>query len=143
EITFLTVDGELLSINDFKFKRRYCSVQEREGAIVAGKFRLDKSCEAEVRGVLEEYTQRRKATQPLGHPSAGGIFKNHSLLPEILPYLEKTRIGDAEICMSAPNWILNKGKATFTDVMQLICNLQTLAKEKLNENLELEIKVLP
>ncbi|MBA7501127.1 UDP-N-acetylenolpyruvoylglucosamine reductase [subsurface metagenome] len=143
EITFLTVDGEIQPITDFHFKRRYCDVQERKGAIIAGKFKLQERRKAEIETTMQEYTKYRRNNQPLRYPSAGGIFKNYKLLPKILPFLKNSRIGDAEICMSAPNWILNKGKATSTDVMQLICNLQTLAKEKLNENLELEIKVLP
>jgi len=142
EITFLTVDGKTQNITDFQFKRRYCDVQERKGAIIAGKFKLKQMCKTEIDATMENYVKYRRDNQPLRYPSAGGIFKNYDLLPTILPFLKDKRIGDAEICMSSPNWILNKGKAKFSDVTQLIHNLQTLAKEKLDKTLELEVKIL-
>lgn len=141
EIRFLTVEGETEQVTDFSFKRRCCSIQERKGAIIAGKFKLEGSSKAEIKTVMQHYMEHRRRTQPLKYPSAGGIFINHHLLPQILPFLKERRVGDAEICMSSPNWILNKGKAKFSDVTQLIYNLQTLAKEKLDKTLDLEIKI--
>lgn len=140
EIIFLNINGKIQHINNAHFKRRYCDIQKKHGVIIAGKFRLKPSSYTTVKENIDKYIKYREEHHPSGYPSAGGIFKNYQLLRQII--LKDNRIGDAEVCLSSPNWILNKGNAKFSEVMQLILILQRLVKQKTGKILELEVKVL-
>ena len=51
-------------------------------------------------------------------------------------------IGDAEISTKHAGFIINKGKATASDVLQLVEYVKKVVKEKFDKNIELEILVL-
>jgi UDP-N-acetylmuramate dehydrogenase len=139
EITFLNVNGEIEQIKNACFTRRYCDVQEKKGVVTACKFKLTRAPHAVIKETIRKHVIYRKKHHPLNYPSAGGIFKNHQLLKHV--HLKNRCVGNAELCSFAPNWILNKGKATFSDVMRLIQTLQKIVKQETGEKLELEVKV--
>ena len=79
--------------------------------------------------------------------SLGSVFKNPPsdsagrIIDQELG-LKGFRIGDAQISPKHANFIVNLGKATATDYFALVRHVQSLAKSKLNINMEPEIKFL-
>ena len=51
-------------------------------------------------------------------------------------------IGDAEVSTKHAGFIVNKGKATAKDVLELVKQIQKSVKEKFNQEIELEIIVM-
>jgi UDP-N-acetylmuramate dehydrogenase len=90
--------------------------------------------------------KKRQEKHPLEFPSAGSIFKNISGLPAGR-LIEETglkgmSIGGAQISEKHANFIVNKGNATATEILELIAHVQDLVKKEKNVNLETEVIVV-
>ncbi|HDN84626.1 UDP-N-acetylmuramate dehydrogenase [Candidatus Aerophobetes bacterium] len=95
---------------------------------------------------VNEATRKKMQTQPLSYPSAGCIFKNP-------PYysagylIQNTgclgmRVGDAQVSFQHGNFIINKGRAKASDIIQLIERIKKRVKEKFNITLEPEVEII-
>lgn len=73
---------------------------------------------------LNAMLERRKATQPLGLPSCGSVFRNppgdHSARLIEAAGLKGHRIGGAEVSEKHANFIINRDNASATDIEELI-----------------------
>lgn len=93
---------------------------------------------------IEQFSERRKATQPPG-ASMGSMFKNPEgdfagRLIEAAG-LKGTRIGNVEISTVHGNFFVNHGETKASDVRQLIDLTIKTVKEKLDVELELEVEL--
>jgi UDP-N-acetylmuramate dehydrogenase len=89
---------------------------------------------------------RRNATQPLGEPSCGSVFRNPpgdfaGRLIEAAG-LKGARVGGAMVSTKHANFILNDGTATAADIEQLIERVRDEVAAKLGAHLVLEVRVL-
>ncbi len=87
----------------------------------------------------------KKAGQPLGHQSAGCIFKNPrgmsaGMLIEQAG-LKNTRIGGAEVSQRHANFIVADERATSQDVLQADRQVRERVLERLGVELETEIEI--
>jgi UDP-N-acetylmuramate dehydrogenase len=71
---------------------------------------------------------RRKATQPLGLPSCGSVFRNppgdHAARLIEAAGLKGHRIGGAEVSVKHANFIINREHASAADIEALITHVQ-------------------
>ena len=78
--------------------------------------------------ILKEMLDRRKATQPLGLPSCGSVFRNppgdHAARLIEAAGLKGYRIGGAEVSDKHANFIISSDGASATDVEQLVSYVQ-------------------
>lgn len=95
---------------------------------------------------LKQIKQARKKTQPWG-ASAGCIFRNPQdnfagkLLDEA--GLKGTKIGDAYVSKKHANFIINRGNASFNDVLELIQIMKMRVEVKTGIILEEEVEIIP
>lgn len=92
--------------------------------------------------MIADRKQRRLLTQPLEYPSAGSVFRNPEndyagRLIEELGYKGKN-IGGAYVSSKHANFIINKDKATASDVRNLINEIKDKVKEKYGIELKVE-----
>ncbi|MDR3178647.1 MAG: UDP-N-acetylmuramate dehydrogenase [Oscillospiraceae bacterium] len=117
-----------------------------ENIIIKAFFKLKKSNYTEIKAKMNDFLHRRKAKQPLNYPNAGSIFKRPegyfvgALLDEC--GLRGRRVGGAQISLKHSGFIVNTGKATCNDVLNLIKLIQYEVFLKKSVVLELEIKTL-
>src|SRR5574340_588756 len=113
--------------------------------ILAGEFALSPATKEEVSVKIEQFSARRKATQPPG-ASMGSMFKNpvgdHAGRLIEAAGLKGTRIGSAEISTVHANFFINHGETLASDVRALIELARKTVQEKFGIALELEIELM-
>ena len=108
-------------------------------------FRFEPGIEASV-DAMKEMLERRKATQPLGLPSCGSVFRNptgdHAARLIEAAGLKGYRIGGAEVSPKHANFIINTGDATATDIEGLIDHVRHTVKERHGVDLQHEVRIV-
>jgi UDP-N-acetylenolpyruvoylglucosamine reductase len=100
---------------------------------------------AEIEQRMKAYSEKRWESQPAA-PSAGCIFKN----PEKIPAgklvdelgLKGTRVGGVMVSAEHGNFIVNDGKATARDVLELISVLKAKARTERGIELHTEVEII-
>jgi len=149
-VSYVDQGGDLIqkSKEELHFSYRFSSLQKSRGLIVGATFKLEKCPNAKKLQV--EITNSRIATQPYGQPSAGCVFRNPSLekkgsagsLIEMCG-LKGTRVGGAEVSTMHANFIVNRGGAKASDVLELAKVIHETVLEKTGVDLEMEIRPIP
>lgn len=95
-----------------------------------------------------KFLKMKKEKQALEGLSAGCVFKNPKdsqfttgQMIDMLG-LKGRRIGDAEVSQKHANFIINRGRATYGDVMKLISLVSRKVMDSYKIPLELEIKII-
>jgi len=100
---------------------------------------------AEIEQCMLAYSEKRWESQPAA-PSAGCIFKNPGTIPagKLIDELglKGTRVGGAVVSAEHGNFIVNDGKATARDVLELIAQLKARAKEARGIELHTEVEII-
>ena len=95
---------------------------------------------------LDAMLERRKATQPLGLPSCGSVFRNppddHAARLIEAAGLKGHRIGGAEVSPKHANFIINTGSATATDIEELIEHVRQTVLETHGVELVHEVRIV-
>jgi UDP-N-acetylmuramate dehydrogenase len=108
-------------------------------------FRFEPGVEASM-DVMKEMLERRKATQPLGLPSCGSVFRNppgdHAARLIEAAGLKGCRIGAAEVSPKHANFIINTGDATATDIEELIEHVRQTVIEHHGVELQHEVRIV-
>jgi UDP-N-acetylmuramate dehydrogenase len=95
---------------------------------------------------LKEMLARRKATQPLGLPSCGSVFRNppddHAARLIEASGLKGHRIGGAEVSEKHANFIINADDASAADVEQLITHVQQTVADQQGVELVHEVRIV-
>jgi len=116
----------------------------KKAIILSAEFRLTHSTMEETQSRMEQFSAKRKATQPPG-ASMGSMFKNptgdHAGRLIEVSGLKGKRIGNAEISTMHGNFFINTGDAKAADVKALIDLARKTVKEKTGVELELEIEL--
>jgi UDP-N-acetylenolpyruvoylglucosamine reductase len=99
----------------------------------------------EIEKRMMAYSEKRWESQPAA-PSAGCIFKNPGTIPagKLVDELglKGTRVGGAVVSAEHGNFIVNDGKATARDVLELIAILKAKVKAERGIELHTEVEII-
>lgn len=143
--TVMTRSGEIhqRQREDLVFAYRESSLDEL--VILSAEFELERDDPEELTKRMQKQWILKKAGQPLGHQSAGCIFKNPRGVSAGMLIdqagLKGTRIGGAEVSDRHANFIVAEPGATSQDVLRLIDLVRSRVAERMGVELELEIQV--
>jgi UDP-N-acetylmuramate dehydrogenase len=146
-VSFLNENGEVLERPGSRLKFSYRKLDfPSSWIILKGRFRLKRAMKEEILERMKSYAEKRQKRHPLDYPSAGSTFKN----PEEGPAgrwieeagLKGTRRGQAVVSDLHANFILNLGKATTKDVIDLMEWVEKKVYEEKGVTLEREVKVI-
>lgn len=95
---------------------------------------------------IADSAKYRKEAQPIDRPSCGSVFRNPDSGPA-WKYIDAAglkgiEVGDAIVSEKHANWIINRGGAKMTDVLNLIELIKEKVKETSGIELEEEVKLL-
>ena len=145
-VRFIAADGSIQEKPLAEIQHHYRSVPEFEDRYIVGAVLEGKPAPKEqIDAGLEASRIKRRTSQPIG-ASAGCIFKNPELcgagkLVDDLG-LKGTRVGAAVVSPVHGNFIVNEGKATAREVLDLVAKIKEKAQEERGVQLELEVKVI-
>jgi len=146
EVRLMDRRGEIYTLSRADLQFTYRGSNIPAGHIILGaKITLGRRESGLIQQEVERYHQKRRATQPLYHYSAGCIFKNPpgdsaGRLIDSLG-LKGLSVGDAQISHIHANFIINKGSATATQVITLMERIKALVAYSYGINLEPEIDI--
>jgi UDP-N-acetylmuramate dehydrogenase len=155
----------ILDKKDCDFGYRQSIFQTNNDLILSVELKLKTGDKAESQKKIKELLEDRKNKQPLEFPSAGSVFKNvlidsninldklRNLPKEYLEYkkipaawlidsldIKGKTIGGAQISSKHANFIINTGKATANDVIQLISYIKMQVRDKYDIELQEEVE---
>jgi UDP-N-acetylmuramate dehydrogenase len=147
-IKILSPEGNLTTVKRSQLRFSYRKLDlEKAAIILSGEFELRRGDPKSLNDEARRMQERRKSTQPLSLPSAGSIFRNpqgEKTAGELIDSagLKGFGIGGAEVSTKHANFIVNKGGATASDVLDVIARVQAAVSEKHGIRLEPEVTIL-
>ena len=146
-VSFLSEDGEVVERSRPRLKFSYRRLDfPSSWIILKGRFQLKRGKKEEILERMKSYSEMRQRTQPLDSPNAGSIFKNPKEGPAG-KWIEETglkgfRMGQAMVSDLHANFIVNLGKATAGEVIDLMEWVKKKVYEEKGISLEREVKVV-
>jgi UDP-N-acetylenolpyruvoylglucosamine reductase len=123
---------------------RSCAILKDHVALAAI-FKCKSLPREEIEKRMKSFSEKRWESQPAA-PSAGCIFKNPAAIPagKLVDELglKGTRVGSAVVSAEHGNFIINDGKATARDVLELIGILKAKAKAERGIELQTEVEII-
>ena len=95
---------------------------------------------------MKDLAQRRNSKQPVSYPSAGSTFKRPEgyfagkLIEDA--GLKGVTVGGAQVSTLHSGFIINKGGATATDIIQLITLVQNRVYDEFGVMLHPEVRII-
>lgn len=137
---------EKLNSDELGFAYRSSAYSNKNYIITSVSIRLRKDKKELIKDRMDDYIERRKSKQPLEYPNAGSVFKRpvNNFAGTLIEQagLKGVSVGGAQVSLKHAGFIINKGKATGKDVIDLINVVKEKVFEKSNVNLECELKFL-
>jgi len=138
---------ERVSPSQLGFGYRTSLLKQNPGhsIVLSALIRLDNSTPDAVQAKVNEFTEKRRQTQPPG-ASMGSMFKNppgdHAgrLIESV--GLKGVRINNVEISTKHANFFVNRGGAKAEDVYRLIEMTKRTVKDNTGIELELEVELI-
>lgn len=139
-------DIVILDRHQLQFTYRRLELEER-AIILSGRFELKPADKNALQEEAIRLQKQRRLTQPLSLPSAGCVFRNPAgqksagqLIDEA--GLKGLSVGGAEVSAKHANFIVNKGHAKASDVIELMRKVQETVSEAFGVNLEPEVTIV-
>ena len=145
---YMTYDGKIktLDLEEHKFEYRNSIFSKMDVIIIDTTIKTQKGTRDEIEAKMNEFATSRKASQPLEYPNAGSTFKRKEgvITAKLIDEcgLKGFSVGDAEVSTKHAGFIVNKGKASAKDVLELVEHVKKEIKNKFGIDLELEILVI-
>lgn len=146
-VTYVKTGGEIVIAKneDLSFSYRHSAFCDHQDfVILSAEIELKKGSKDEIKEKMHELNQKRKEKQPLNFPSAGSAFKRPEgyFAAKLIEDagLKGFSVGGAEVSEKHSGFIINKGGATASDVISLVCHIKKTVKEKFGVELYPEIK---
>ncbi len=146
EARYLDHDGNIHRFKgaELDFSYRHSVFTDTDNIIIDAVFRLEPKKQELIIERMQELMDRRKAKQPINHPSAGSVFKRPTgyyaaaLIEEC--GLKGYTIGGACVSPKHSGFIVNDNNATAEDVKQLIQYIRQVVREQKGVELCCEVK---
>ncbi len=148
EVTASDANGKVITFTkemlDMGYRKSIFT--DSDYVILSAKFKLTEGDRCEIKAKMDDLMLRRKDKQPLEYPSAGSTFKRpegtYAGLVIEQSGLKGYSVGGAQVSEKHANFVINKGGATATDIINLISDVKKTVKEKTGYDLECEVKLI-
>lgn len=140
-------DGDIVRMNneELDYSYRHSIFQDHpRWIVIACYLQLEKGNPEEIKALMLDRLNRRKATQPLDKPSAGSSFRNPDNSPawKLIDDLglRGYKLNGCEVSSKHSNFIINAGKGKGEDYLDIAYMIQEKVKEKYGIKLIMEVE---
>ena len=151
-VEYLAPTGEIVRLQQEQLSLSYRHSRFMEegmqgSCIVRAAFGLQRGEKAAIQSEMDRILNQRRQKQPLEYPSAGSTFKRPqgAFAAQLIDKcgLKGFTVGGAQVSEKHAGFVINTGKATCADVLELTRQVRECVQEKTGHLLELEVRQLP
>ena len=145
-VTYLDENLELRETAKPDFSYRHSRFSDTGAVILSATVSLHEGNRDEIRSRMHELAERRRSSQPLDLPSAGSTFKRPvggyaaALIDEA--GLRGYSVGGAQVSEKHTGFVVNRGNASFDDVLRLMEHIRDEVYRMSGILLEPEVKII-
>lgn len=114
---------KIVTKEELGFSYRNSVLQNSEDMALKALVYLEDGNRFEIEKKMKEFSERRREKQPLNYPSAGSFYKRPKgdFAGRLIESagLKGYSVGDAQVSEKHAGFIINRGKATFRDILKL------------------------
>ena len=151
-VEYLAPTGEIVRLEQEQLSLSYRHSRFMEegmqgSCIVRAAFGLQRGEKAAIQSEMDRILNQRRQKQPLEYPSAGSTFKRPqgAFAAQLIDKcgLKGFTVGGAQVSKKHAGFVINTGKATCADVLELTRQVRECVQDKTGYLLELEVRQLP
>lgn len=139
-------EDRIFSNEEMDFGYRHSLLEENRYIAVEATMELTKGNKEDIMAQMKELATKRNTKQPVNYPSAGSTFKRPEgyfagkLVEDA--GLKGVSVGGAEVSTLHSGFIINKGDATATDILELIALVQNRVYDEFGVELKPEVRII-
>lgn len=141
-----TNEIKVIENNEHKFEYRKSIFQTLNCVILETTLKLEMGYKEQIKEKMQEYSKKRRESQPLDMPSAGSTFKRGEdfITAKLIDEsgLKGYSIGGAEVSTKHAGFIVNKGNAKAKDIIDLINYVKDKVYEEFGKEVQEEVKII-
>lgn len=146
EVLYRDGRTEWLPKSAFQYGYRHVEWVEHMAGFLGARFEFAPDLTGRAAQDMKDWLAKRKATQPVGKPSAGSTFRNppgdHAARLIEICGLKGYRLGTAQVSTLHANFIITDEGAKAADVEALIAHIRGVVREQTGVELMPEVKVV-
>jgi len=135
-----------ITAGEHSFSYRRSRFTDSDEIVISSTFRLRKGIREHIGAEMETLSARRRESQPLDMPSAGSTFKRpkNGYAAALIEQagLKGETVGGAQVSDKHSGFIVNRGNATFEDIMRLMERVRDTVYLQTGVELEPEVKII-
>ncbi|WP_099202927.1 UDP-N-acetylmuramate dehydrogenase [Miniphocaeibacter massiliensis] len=147
-VKVITKDLEIKDYNleEMNLRYRNSRVQDEGLIVLEVTMKLQKGDPIKIKEIYDDLTEKRVTKQPLEFASAGSTFKRPEgyfagkLIDD--SGLRGYRYNDAQVSEKHCGFVINRGNATYKDIMEVIHHVQNIVMDNFGVKLEPEIRII-
>ncbi len=144
-VTLMDKQGRVKTLNKKNTQFGYRSSNLGRYIVLNAHLKLIKKDKRAIAKSINDYLDYRRKTQDLSRSSAGCFFKNPNSQSAAY-FIERaglrgSSIGDAAVSSKHANFIINKGRASFADILRLKAYIIRRVKIRFDLGLEPEVRI--
>ena len=139
-------EDKIFTNEEMELSYRHSILEENGYIAVEATLELTKGDKAAILAEMKELATKRNTKQPVTYPSAGSTFKRPEghfagkLVEDA--GLKGVSVGGAEVSTLHSGFIINKGGATATDILELIALVQNRVYDEFGVELKPEVRII-
>lgn len=135
-----------MTADELQMGYRHSLLHETGDVVIEAVFELQPADINEIKANIADFTERRNSKQPVNYPSAGSFFKRPEgyFAGKMIQDagFKGLSVGGAQVSELHSGFIINKGNATASDILQLMEIVQAGVYDKYGVKLEPEVRII-
>ena len=135
-----------MTADELEMGYRHTKLHDTGDIVTEVEFVLEEGNRTQIKAKMSELMEKRNSKQPVNFPSAGSFFKRPEgyfagkLIQDA--GLKGLSVGGAQVSELHSGFIINRGGATATDILQLMEMIQARVFDEFGVRLETEVRII-